>query len=104
MARIHQSICAWCYEKLMSREALCQLAAQIGYAGIDLVDPTWFELLKKYQLTGTMLMTHTITKGLNRRANWPECLAKIRAAIDDAAAAGCPNVICFSGNTEEMDP
>jgi hydroxypyruvate isomerase len=99
--RIHQSICAWCYPK-MSRDQLCQTAASIGYGGIDLVDPSWFGILEKYHLTGTMLATHALEKGLNHPAHWPECLAKIRTAIDAAAAQGYPNVICFSGNREGM--
>lgn len=102
MPRIHQSICAWCYEDKLTREKLCQLAAKIGYRGIDLVDASWLDLLAKYHLTGTMITSHSIAKGLNRRENWPECLAKIREGIAVAAAAGLPNVICFSGNREGM--
>ncbi len=101
MPRLKQTICAWCYEK-MTPEQLCQLAVKLGYQGIDLAGPDWFDTLQKYRLTATMLPTHTITKGLNRRENWPECLGKIRAAIEAAAAHGYPNVICFSGNREGL--
>jgi hydroxypyruvate isomerase len=49
-----------------------------------------------------MTPSHGITKGLNRKENWDECLKKIRDAIDATAAAGYPNVICFSGNRDGM--
>ena len=40
---------------------------------------------------------------MNRLENHDECLAKVRKSIDDTAAAGFPNVICFSGNRAGMD-
>ena len=100
--RIKQSVCQWCF-KAWSIEELAQTAQKIGLKGIDLVDPDAFETLKKHNLIGTMTKTHGITKGLNRRENWDECLGKIRKAIEATSAAGFPNVICFSGNRDGMD-
>ena len=99
--RIHQSVCQWCFNK-WSKDELCGHAQKLGLYGIDLVGPDWFETLKKYNLVGTMTPSHGITKGLNRKENWDECLAKIRTSIDASADAGFPNVICFSGNREGM--
>ena len=100
--RIAQTICRWCYGKL-SLEQLCQIAVELGYRGIDLVEPADFPLLKKFNLVGTMTPSHGITKGLNQRENWDECLAAIRKSIAATGEAGFPNVICFSGNREGMD-
>ena len=75
----------------------------MGLKGVDLVRPEHFATLKRYGLIGTMTLTHPIPKGLNRKENHEECLAKIRAAIDATADAGFPNVICFSGNRDGMD-
>ncbi len=72
----------------------------MGYVGIDLVGPADFGVLKSRGLVGTMTPSHTIQKGLNNPANHAECLAKIEASIEATAAAGFPNVICFSGNRE----
>jgi hydroxypyruvate isomerase len=100
-AGLRQTICAWCFPR-MSKDQLCQTAVKLGYQGIDLVTPDWFDTLATYNLTGTMLNTHDITRGLNRRENWPDCLGKIRTAIEAAASRNFPNVICFSGNRAGM--
>src|SRR6185312_11371843 len=96
------TICRWCYAKI-PLDDLCRIAVRQGYKGIDLVEPKEFATLKKYGLVGSMVKTHSIPKGLNRKENWDECLGKIRAAIDATSEAGFPNVICFSGNRAGMD-
>ena len=101
--RINQTLCKWCYTKL-SLDQLCQAAVKLGYKGIDLVGPETFPTLKKYNLIGTMTPSHSIPKGLNDKSNWEECLGKIRKGIEASSDAGFPNVICFSGNRNGMDP
>jgi hypothetical protein len=44
----------------------------------------------------------TIANGLNRRENHERSEPELRRAIDFAAGAGLPNVICFSGNRRGM--
>jgi hydroxypyruvate isomerase len=100
---IKQTVCRWCYGKI-PLDQLCADAARLGFKGIDLVGPADFPTLKKHGLIGTMTSSHTIPKGLNTKANWDECLAKIRTAIEASSEAGFPNVICFSGNRNGMDP
>jgi hydroxypyruvate isomerase len=100
--RINQTVCQWCYGK-MKVEDLAANAARMGLKGMDLVGPEHWATLKKYNLIGTMTPSHGITKGLNRKENWEECLGKIRKGIENSAEAGYPNVICFSGNREGMD-
>ncbi len=98
---LQQTLCQWCYTKL-SLEELCRAGARLGYKGIDLVGPETFPTLGKYGLVGTMTPSHGITKGVNRKENWDECLGKIRKSIDATSEAGFPNVICFSGNRGGM--
>lgn len=100
--RIKQSVCKWCYKNLSVAE-LAKEAAAMGLVGIDLVGPGDWPTLKEHGLVGTMCPSHGIAKGLNRRENWDECLAKIRASIEACAAWGFPNVICFSGNRAGLD-
>jgi len=97
--RYQQSICRWCFADI-PLETLARHAADIGLAGIDLVEPPDWPTLKKFGLVGTMTPTHTIECGLNNPKNHAACLEKIAAAIEATAAAGFPNVICFSGNCE----
>jgi hydroxypyruvate isomerase len=99
---INQTLCQWCYTKL-PLEQLCEVGAKLGYKGIDLVEPAAYPTLKKFNLVGTTTKSHGITKGLNRKENWDECLGTIRKAMDAASEAGFPNVITFSGNREGMD-
>ena len=100
--RIRHSVCQWCF-KDWDMETFCANAQKLGLVGIDLLTPDWFPTLKKYNLIGTMTKSHGITKGLNRRENWDECLGAIRKAIEATAEAGYPSVICFSGNRDGMD-
>jgi hydroxypyruvate isomerase len=41
-----------------------------------------------------------IPKGFNRKENHEKLIADFEAMIPKAAAAGVPNLICFSGNRE----
>ena len=100
--RINQSVCKWCYGKV-SFEDLAVHSAKIGLKGLDLANPGQWDDLKKHGLICTMTPSHGIGKGLNRIENHEECIGKIRKAIEDTAAAGFPNVICFSGNRRGMD-
>jgi hydroxypyruvate isomerase len=101
--RINQTVCKWCYDKKVEPfDKLCAEAAKMGYRGVDLVDIALWPALKKHNLVGTMTPSHTIEKGLNRKENWEQCLAKIRTGIEASAEAGYPNVICFSGNRAGM--
>ena len=76
----------------------------MGYEGVDLVGPSEFDVLKRFGLVGTMTPTHTIEKGLAHRETHWECLSEIRGAIEKTAEGGFPNVICFSGNRNGIDP
>jgi hydroxypyruvate isomerase len=99
--RINQSVSRWCYSK-WSLDELCEVCKKIGLKAIDLLGPNDFPTLKKHGLVCSMVETHGLTKGLNRKENHAECLAKIRSAIDAAAEHGYPNVISFPGNRAGM--
>lgn len=106
--RIKQSVCLWCYGGYMKKHKLtlddfCAAVAKMGIKSVELTGPDQWPTLKKHGLICAMTPSHSIGKGLNRPANHEECLAKVRKGIDDSAAAGFPNVICFSGNREGMD-
>jgi hydroxypyruvate isomerase len=58
--------------------------------------------LKKHGRICAMSGTINIPNGLNHVENHKNCLATLRKDIDAAAAAGYPNVICFSGNRAGM--
>ncbi len=99
--RINQSVSKWCYGKF-SVEEMCVIGKKMGLKAIDLLGPNDFPTLKKYGLECSMINTHGLTKGINRKENHEECLNKIRTAIDAAAEYKYPNVISFPGNREGM--
>lgn len=101
--RIRQAACPGVFGRKMPLEERCRLTAQLGLKGIDFIDCKDWPTLEKHGLICTMVRSHSLTKGLNRKENHDECLAKIREGIEAAAAAGYPNVICFSGNRDGLD-
>jgi hydroxypyruvate isomerase len=69
--------------------------------GYDLIGPKDWPTLKKYGLAPTMYPGGpggTIVDALNRLDNHEKFEKDMHAAIDEAKANGCPNIICFSGN------
>ena len=100
--RIQQSACKWCYDKI-PLEQLAAEGKQMGLVGIDLLGPNDFATLKKHGLVCTMVNSHGIHPGLNKKKNHEKCLAEIRKAIEATSEAGFKNVICFSGNREGQD-
>ena len=100
--RIKQSACKWCYSKIPLDE-FAAAAKQIGLVGVDLLGPSDFPTLKKYDLLCTMTNSHPIHPGLNKKKNHEKCLAMMRESIEATSAAGYKNIICFSGNREGQD-
>jgi hydroxypyruvate isomerase len=104
--RLKQGVTAGVFRgKQMSMDDMCREAANLGIYGFDLVKPEDWSILKKYGLVPTMMpppFGGTIPDALNRTENHDRIEKTLREAIDIAAAAGCPNVITFSGNRRGM--
>jgi len=96
--RLKQSATRGCFGKGKSLDDICRDAVRLGLKGVDLVGPKDFPVLKKYGLVPTMTSGGaSIAIGINRVEHHAEIEKRLRAAIDDAAAAGAPNVIMLSG-------
>jgi hydroxypyruvate isomerase len=96
---INHSVCLWCY-KGMSSGDMAPVAKRLGLKAIDLLKPDQWGPLKENGLICSMT-SHPdirIEVGLNRKQNHEKILSALRECIDANAAAGYPNVICFSGN------
>jgi len=98
---IKQSVVPWCFEP-MKLESLARHAAAIGLKAIENVDPKDWGMLKRHGLVCAMTVGHGFVDGMNRKENHPECVEKLKAAIEANAAAGFPNVITFSGVRKGM--
>ncbi len=103
--RIKQSVTRGVFARNMPLEDCCREAARLGCRGFDLIGPADWPTLKKYGLVPAMYPGPggTIPDALNRRENHERIEKSMRAAIDESAANGVPNIITFSGNRRGMD-
>jgi hydroxypyruvate isomerase len=99
--RINQSVSKWCFGKI-PLDKFCAICKKMGMKAIDLLGPNDFPTLKKHGLACSMINTHGLGKGLNRKENHAQFLSKIRTSIEAAAEYGYPNVITFPGNRKGM--
>lgn len=101
---INHSVCGWCYDGI-SLDELCKAAKQIGITGIDLVGPTDWPILKKYDLDSPMCNGAEInlTDGFNDKKFHEKLIQNYSSVIPQVAGAGFTNLICFSGNRRGMD-
>lgn len=96
--RLKQSVCRWCYGKL-SVEELCQRAAEIGVASVELLGENEWSAPAKYGLTCAVANgPTTISDGLNRVENHAKIVSESARLLPLIQAAGLPNMIVFSGN------
>jgi hydroxypyruvate isomerase len=100
--RLKHSVSRWCYGRI-PLDDLCKAAKDIGYSAIDLLDEKDWETPKKYGLACAMANGFgSIPVGFNDPANHDKLVADATAMIPKAAAAGVPNIVCFSGNRRGM--
>lgn len=100
---VRHSVCKWCYKNI-SLEDMCKAGKAMGLEAIDLLEVKEFPVLKAHGLVCAMVagVPGGIPKGLNRVENHDAIAAFMEQTIPEAAKAGAPNVICFSGNREGM--
>jgi hydroxypyruvate isomerase len=104
--RIKQAVTRGVFARNMQLDDCCREAARLGCKGFDLMGPADWPTLRKYGLVPSMYPAGpggSITDALNRTENHERIEKTLRAAIDEAAANGVPNVITFSGNRRGMD-
>jgi len=100
--RIKQSVSRWCYGR-MGLDDLCDAAKTIGYKSVELLDEADWETPKKHGLVCALANGFgTIPVGFNRPDNHDKLVAAAERMIPLAAAAGVPNIVCFSGNRAGM--
>jgi hydroxypyruvate isomerase len=99
-----QGVTAGVFDPKLSFEDKCRMAAELGCKGFDLVQPEDWPTLKKYGLVSSMCPRNgaSIPDGLNNKENHAKTEAVMRPMLDQCAAAGCPNIITFSGNRRGM--
>ena len=96
--RLKQSVSRWCYGKI-PLDDLCQAAKTIGFRSIELLDEADWKVPARHGLSCAMANGFgTISVGFNRPDHHDKLVADAERMIPRAAAAGVPNIVCFSGN------
>ncbi len=99
---LKQSAARWCYPKI-AIDDLCRQAAELGLAGLDLVDEKDWPTCRKYGLVPAIVSgAGTIPVAWNRQENHDQLEKDMRGNIAKAVAAKVPNVITFSGNRKGL--
>jgi hydroxypyruvate isomerase len=100
--RLKQSVSRWCYGRI-PLDDLCIAAKGMGLVAIDLLDEKDWTTPAKHGLVCAMANGFgTIAKGFNRPDQHDKLVADGEKMIPLAAAAGVPNIVCFSGNRAGM--
>jgi len=103
--RLKQCLTRGVFGQGMAFEDMCREAARLGCYGFDLIPSRDWPTLKKYGLTPTMAPPNagvSIASGLNDPSKHDAIEKSMRAALDECAANGCPNLITVSGNRRGM--
>jgi hydroxypyruvate isomerase len=98
---IHHSVSQWCYGDI-PLEDLAKACKTMGLESIELLQEKDWATVNKFGLKCAVgyATDWGIPKGFNRTENHEKLLTDFEAMIPKAAAAGVPNLICFSGNRE----
>jgi len=106
--RFRHSVCKWCFGEIPLDE-FCGEIKKFGIESVELLGVDAWPTLAKHGMTcavGTPEKREGlggIERGFNRREHHDTLVAIFEELIPQAAEAGVPNVICFSGNRDGMD-
>jgi len=102
--RLKQCVTGFPFDPKMPLEDRCREASRLGCVGFDLIGPKDWPTLKKYGLIPTMAPPGGVTmeNGIIHPETHDQFLASLGAAIDECAAAGCPNIITVGGQRKGM--
>ncbi len=101
---IHHSVSQWCYGDIPLEE-FAKACKEMGIESIELLNEKDWPVIANAGLKCAVgyATDWGIPKGFNRKENHSKLIADFEAMIPKAAAAGVPNLICFSGNREGLD-
>jgi hydroxypyruvate isomerase len=84
MGRIKHSAAWWCYVRGdMTPERFVRAAAEMGYDAVEIVDPSYWQLVKDHGLAIASVVGHkSLADGLNKRENHARIAAELRESIE----------------------
>jgi hydroxypyruvate isomerase len=96
---LKQSVCKWPFRDL-SVAQLAEAARDLGLKSVELLGPDDWPVVQRYGLTCAMANAPAggIDRGFNRVEHHEWLVPAYETLLRQAADAGVPSVICFSGN------
>jgi hydroxypyruvate isomerase len=97
---LKQSVCKWCFPNI-SLDDLAAAGRDMGLKSIELLNPDQWATVQKYGLTCAMANAAGpggIPRGFNRVEHHEWLIPAYETLLRQAADAGVPSVILFSGN------
>ena len=97
---IHHSVSQWCFGDIPLTD-LAKACVEMGIESIELLQEKDWATVNGFGLKCAVgyATDWGIPKGFNRIENHAKLIADYETMIPKAAAAGVPNLICFSGNS-----
>jgi hydroxypyruvate isomerase len=99
MPKLRQSVCWWCFERVLEPEDFARGIAEIGFEGVELVPEEHFSLMKSH---GLQIVTHrgqsSLERGWNDKANHDDLEREFLEHLKTAETWKIPVLIVFSGN------
>ena len=101
---IHHSVSQWCYGNI-PLDSFSKSCVEMGIESIELLNEKDWATVNGFGLRCAVgyATDWGIPKGFNRLENHEKLLTDFEQMIPKAAAAGVPNLICFSGNREGLN-
>ncbi len=101
---INHSVCRWTFD-FLSLEELCLTVKELGFSAIDLVGPKDWPILNKHGIYSSMCNGAEINliQGWNNKQFHSTLIGNYAEYIDLVSKAGYKNLICFSGNRNNID-
>src|SRR6187549_3809485 len=98
MASFRHSVSQWCFP-LYPLDDFATAIRPMGIESIELLEPADWPVVRKHGLICALGRgPDTITDSFNRRENHTALVPAFHERLQAAAAAGVPNLVCFSGN------
>ena len=107
-AAFKHSVCRWPYRQ-MTVEEVARMAKELGLDSVELLEPNEWSIASQHGLSCAVGYAPVpdprtrLTRGFNRAEHHEWLVPAYQQAIPLAAAAGVPNLICFSGNRDGQD-
>ncbi len=96
-SRIRQSIMGWCFKDHFDAIQLAHHCKAIGLVAMEGIPREAYPEVKKLGLEISLVSSHGFAKGPCNPEFRDETVAKLKEAIEVAAAVGCKSVITFTG-------